>query len=57
MDPLTYKVKAVGRLGNLLYALCNAIKVCQKNGCNIEIEKSKKRPRTVDVNKNIRFDN
>ena len=42
MDPLTYKVKAVGRLGNLLYALCNAIKVCQKNGCNIEIEKSKK---------------
>ncbi len=41
-DPCIYKVKAVGRLGNLLYSLCNAIKISISSGSNIEIEKNKK---------------
>jgi hypothetical protein len=41
-EPCVYKVKAIGRLGNLLYALCNAIKVSKLTNCRIEIEKNKK---------------
>tara|TARA_X000001036_G_scaffold440125_1_gene494661 strand:- start:1617 stop:2570 length:954 start_codon:yes stop_codon:yes gene_type:complete len=41
-EPRIYKVKAIGRLGNLLYALCNAIKVSKANFGRIEIEKNKK---------------